>query len=108
MIAILSVAVLAEFSMFGPFWALATPTISGNSAAEIAAINSVGSLGGFVGPWVIGLVRTSTGGFRGGLLFAAGHGTEWRPPHCWLRIAGAPRQLPERFGSSVSNQPAVS
>jgi MFS transporter, ACS family, tartrate transporter len=38
------------------------------AAAGIAFINSVGNLGGFVGPYVIGLVRTSTGQFKGGLL----------------------------------------
>jgi ACS family tartrate transporter-like MFS transporter len=71
MIAILSVSVLAEFSMLGPFWAFSTMAIAGTSAAAgIAVINSIGSLGGLVGPWIIGLVRNATGGFRGGLLFA--------------------------------------
>ena len=72
MIAILSVGVLAEFSMMGPFWAFSTTAIAGTSAAAgIAVINSVGSLGGWIGPSVIGLVRNCTGGFRGGLLCAA-------------------------------------
>jgi ACS family tartrate transporter-like MFS transporter len=72
MIAILSVGVLAEFSMMGPFWAFSTMAITGTSAAAgIAVINSVGSLGGWIGPSVIGLVRNYTGGFRGGLLCAA-------------------------------------
>jgi ACS family tartrate transporter-like MFS transporter len=72
MIAILSVGVLAEFSMMGPFWAFSTTAIAGTSAAAgIAVINSVGSLGGWIGPSVIGLVRNYTGGFRGGLLCAA-------------------------------------
>ncbi len=72
MIAILSVAMLSVFSLMGPFWAFTTTAIVGTSAAAgIAVINSVGSLGGLVGPWIIGLVRTYTGGFRGGLLCAA-------------------------------------
>ena len=72
MIAILSIAVLAEFSMMGPFWAFSTMAIAGTSAAAgIAVINSIGCLGGLVGPWVIGAVRNYTGGFRGGLLCAA-------------------------------------
>ena len=71
MIAILSVGVLAEFSMMGPFWAFSTAAIAGTSAAAgIAVINSVGSLGGWIGPSVIGWVRNHTGGFRGGLLCA--------------------------------------
>lgn len=73
MITILSVAVLAEFSMMGPFWAFSTSAIAGTSAAAgIAVINSIGSLGGLVGPWIIGWVRNYTGGFRGGLLCAGG------------------------------------
>ncbi len=72
MIAIISVAVLAEFSMMGPFWAFSTMAIAGASAAAgIAVINSIGSLGGLIGPWIIGLVSSATGGFRGGLLCAA-------------------------------------
>jgi ACS family tartrate transporter-like MFS transporter len=39
--------------------------------AGIALINSFGNLGGFLGPYTIGLVRTWTGSFRGGLLAVA-------------------------------------
>jgi ACS family tartrate transporter-like MFS transporter len=68
----ISVAVLGVFSMVGPFWAMPTSMLSGTAAAAgIAFINSVGNLGGFVGPYVIGLVRTSTGNFRGGLLLVS-------------------------------------
>ncbi len=67
-----SVAVLGVFCMLGPFWAMPTALLSGTAAAAgIAFINSVGNLGGFVGPYVIGLVRTSTGQFKGGLLLAS-------------------------------------
>jgi ACS family tartrate transporter-like MFS transporter len=72
MIAILSLSVLAEFSMMGPFWAFSTEAIAGTSAAAgIAVINSIGCIGGGIGPALIGWVRTFTGGFRGGLLCAA-------------------------------------
>jgi MFS transporter, ACS family, tartrate transporter len=68
----ISVAVLGVFSMMGPFWAMPTSLLSGTAAAAgIAFINSVGNLGGFVGPYVIGLVRTSTGQFKGGLLLVS-------------------------------------
>ncbi len=64
-----SMAVLGVFCMLGPFWAMPTSLLSRTAAAAgIAFINSVGNLGGFVGPYVIGLVRTSTGQFKGGLL----------------------------------------
>lgn len=68
----ISVAVLGVFAMVGPFWAMPTSLLSGTAvAAGIAFINSVGNLGGFVGPYVIGLVRTSTGQFKGGLLLVS-------------------------------------
>lgn len=56
-------------SMVGPFWAMATASLSGISAAAgIAAINSLGNLGGYFGPDIIGLFRNANGGFRDGLL----------------------------------------
>ena len=59
-------------SMAGPFWAMATSRMSGTAAAaSIAVINSLGNLGGFFGPYMIGLARSSDGGFRGGLVIIA-------------------------------------
>lgn len=69
-IALWSVVALGAYSFFGPFWSLPNQFLSGFSAASgIALINSVGNLGGFVGPYVIGVINKKTGGFRGGLLF---------------------------------------
>jgi ACS family tartrate transporter-like MFS transporter len=71
-IALISVAVLGVFSMMGPFWAMPTSLLSVTTAgAGIAFINSVGNLGGFFGPYIIGRLRDSTGEFRGGLLVVA-------------------------------------
>jgi len=68
-IAAISVGLLGVFSIMGPFWAMPTSLLSGTAAAVgIALINSVGNLGGFFGPWIIGSVRNATGQFRGGLL----------------------------------------
>jgi len=56
-------------SMMGPFWALSTSLLAESAAAAgIALINCVGNTGGFFGPYIVGLVRTLTGGFKGGLL----------------------------------------
>ena len=67
----LSVTLMAVYAMLGPFWAMPTRQFHGAAAAtSIALINSVGNLGGLFGPYVIGLIRNSTGGFRGGLLVA--------------------------------------
>ena len=68
-IAAISVAVLGVFSMVAPFWTMPTSLLSGTAVAVgIALINSVGNLGGFFGPYIIGWLRTMTGNFRGGLL----------------------------------------
>ncbi|MEO8466193.1 MAG: MFS transporter [Gammaproteobacteria bacterium] len=66
----LAIAAVGNTSTRGPFWALPTRFLSGKAAAGgIALINTVASIGGFVGPYVIGLVRGITGGFAGGLVF---------------------------------------
>lgn len=54
-------------------WALPATLLTGTaSAAALAFINSVGSLGGVVGPLMIGWVRDATGSFSGALLLMAG------------------------------------
>jgi ACS family tartrate transporter-like MFS transporter len=58
-------------SYFAPFWALPSEFLTGFSAAAgIALINSVGNLGGFAGPYMIGMVATRTGNLYAGLAFA--------------------------------------
>ena len=54
------------------FWPLPTAMLTGTAAAGgIALINSVGNLGGFLGPYAMGLVRDATGSFALGLLTIA-------------------------------------
>ena len=54
------------------FWALPTILLTGAAAATaIGLINSVGNLGGFVGPYVVGYVNTATNSFFGGMLYLA-------------------------------------
>ncbi|MEH2480724.1 ACS family tartrate transporter-like MFS transporter [Nitrobacteraceae bacterium AZCC 2146] len=56
-----------------PLWSMPTMFLSGSAAAAgIATINSIGNLGGFVGPAMIGWIKDLTGSFRGGLFFVAG------------------------------------
>jgi ACS family tartrate transporter-like MFS transporter len=72
LVAALSIAMMSVSSMTGPFWALPTRFLQGTAAAAgIALINSLGNLGGFFGPYVIGASKTSTGSYRAGLLIAA-------------------------------------
>jgi ACS family tartrate transporter-like MFS transporter len=52
----------------GPFWPLPSAYLSGaGAAAGIALINSVGNLGGFAGPYAVGLAKQMTGSFTNGL-----------------------------------------
>ena len=68
-LAMLSLAMLGLASMFGPFWTLATSFVSGTGAAAgIALINSVGNIGGFVGPYGLGYLRDATQSFTIGLV----------------------------------------
>jgi ACS family tartrate transporter-like MFS transporter len=68
----LTLALMATLCMQGPFWATATSLMSGMAAAAgIAVINSLGNLGGFFGPYIIGQKRSSGAGFRGGMLLIA-------------------------------------
>ncbi|MBO0737132.1 MAG: MFS transporter [Alphaproteobacteria bacterium] len=54
------------------FWPLPTAMLTGSAAAGgIALINSVGNLGGFLGPYAMGLVQDATGSFPLGLLTIA-------------------------------------
>jgi ACS family tartrate transporter-like MFS transporter len=54
------------------FWALPTAMLTGTAAAGgIALINSVGNLGGFLGPFMMGAIKDATGSFTIGLLSIA-------------------------------------
>ncbi len=68
----LTIAAVGDLGTRGPFWALPTRFLTGSAAAAgIALINTMASLGGFVGPYAVGLVRDVTGSFAGGLVFLA-------------------------------------
>jgi len=65
----LSLAMLGLASMLGPFWAFATSFLTGIGAATgIALVNSVGNVGGFVGPNIIGVAQQTAHGIGGGLV----------------------------------------
>jgi ACS family tartrate transporter-like MFS transporter len=70
--AALTLAALGIYSTLATFWSLPTAFLSGTAAAAgIALINSVGNLGGFVGPYIVGFLSDSTGSFYAGLLLLA-------------------------------------
>ena len=67
-----SVAIAGIIAARPPFWTLPTECLSGRKAAAgIAAINSIGNLGGFFGPTLIGYAREVTGSFTLGLMVSA-------------------------------------
>ena len=60
----LALAQMGIMAMLSPFWALPTAFLVGTAAAGgIAFINSVGNLGGFVGPYMMGALKDKTGTF---------------------------------------------
>lgn len=55
-----------------PLWSMPTMFLGGAAAAAgIATINSIGNLGGFFGPALIGWVKEMTGSYAGGLIGVA-------------------------------------
>jgi MFS transporter, ACS family, tartrate transporter len=55
------------------FWPIPSSFLTGSSAAAgIAAINSIGNLSGFGGPYVMGYLKDLTGNFTAGLLVLGG------------------------------------
>ncbi|HUL04317.1 MAG TPA: MFS transporter [Gemmatimonadales bacterium] len=68
----LCVAATGIWSTLGPFWSLPTAFLSGTAAAGgIALVNSIGNVGGFVGPTVMGFLRERTHRFESGLIVLA-------------------------------------
>jgi ACS family tartrate transporter-like MFS transporter len=71
--AALTLAFAGLKSTVGPFWALGTTFLKGTAAAGgIAFINSVGNLGGFAGPMLIGVLTDRTGNIGISLLILGG------------------------------------
>lgn len=61
-------ATMGFYGSKGPFFAMPAMFLSGTALASgFAWINSIGNLGGFFGPWWIGLMKDATGSFSGGL-----------------------------------------
>ena len=64
----MSIAAMGFYGSKGPFFAMPPMFLSGAGlAAGIAWINSIGNLGGFFGPWYVGVMKDLTGSYAGGL-----------------------------------------
>ncbi|TXM92065.1 MFS transporter [Methylobacterium sp. WL116] len=68
-ILILCLAITATYTVKGPFWALSTEWLSaGAAAAGIAQINAIGNIGGFLGTYLLGVIKDATGSYPLGLM----------------------------------------
>jgi MFS transporter, ACS family, tartrate transporter len=87
----LSLAQIAVISFLAPFWVLPTILLSGTSAAVgIALVNAIGNIGGFVGPTIVGFLKTSTGGDGGALLSLSAMALLAAAVCVWMRRLAAP------------------
>jgi ACS family tartrate transporter-like MFS transporter len=63
MMVVLILGIMGQYTIAPTFWPLPTAMLSGVAAAGgIALINAVGNLGGFLGPYMFGLIKDATGG----------------------------------------------
>jgi hypothetical protein len=68
----LTIALVGVASARAIFWTIPTGFLTGRGAAGgLALISTIGSLGGFVGPFMVGWIKDATGSFMLGLLAMA-------------------------------------
>ncbi|HEX7777045.1 MAG TPA: MFS transporter [Parvibaculum sp.] len=65
----IGLAAVGVYVAIVPFWALPPAFLGGTAAAAgIAMINSLGNLGGFAGPYLVGWIKETTQSYSAGLL----------------------------------------
>jgi MFS transporter, ACS family, tartrate transporter len=68
----LFILAVSASSFLPAFWAIPSLFLTEAAAAgSIGLINSIGNLGGFVGPSILGMVKKNTGDFRPGMMLLA-------------------------------------
>ena len=68
----LTICAIGAYAANATFWTLPTGFLTGSAAAGgIALTNSIGSLGGFAGPYAIGWIKDATGETTLGLVVLA-------------------------------------
>ena len=69
-IAMFCVAGAGLYSYLPGFWALPASFLTeAAAAASIGLINSIGNLGGFAGPYIVGYLNTKTDSFYTGVIY---------------------------------------
>ncbi|HOF14379.1 MAG TPA: MFS transporter, partial [Spirochaetota bacterium] len=67
------IAAIGIFGPFGVWWSYPTTFLSGAAAAgAVGLINSSGNIGGYVGPYLIGIIKNLTNSFELSFLILAG------------------------------------
>jgi len=68
----LCLAGIGVYAAFGVWWSYPTTFLTGAAAAgAIGLINSCGNIGGYLGPYLTGLIKSLTGAFQGAYLCLA-------------------------------------
>jgi nitrate/nitrite transporter NarK len=68
----LTIGAFGVFAVLPVFWTLPTAFLAGAAVAPgIAAINSIGNLAGYCGPFLMGWIKDATGSFGWGLVTIA-------------------------------------
>jgi len=110
-IVLLSLLAIGAYGWCAPFFSLPCEFLSGSAvAAGVALINSIGNIGGFVGPYAIGVVSSWTGGMHGAfallgipMLFSA-TGLLLLPKRANVRSVAAARSRGVRtYAEAISN-----
>jgi ACS family tartrate transporter-like MFS transporter len=71
-LAAMSIAAIGIYGSRPSFWPMPSLFLTGAAAAAgIALINSIGNLGGYIGPFIVGWIKDATGSFEMGLYFLA-------------------------------------
>ena len=103
-IAALAVGLFFLLGAHPVFWTMPAALLSGTAAAAgIALVNSIGNLGGFVGPYLVGLMKDATGSTDGGLVTLAAILASARS---WPRASRTTRRSSARRGGRAIASPA--
>ena len=67
-LAALALSAIGIYAALPVFWTLPTSMLTGSAAAAgIALVNSIGNIGGFLGPALVGYVKATTGSYAASL-----------------------------------------
>jgi sugar phosphate permease len=93
LVAVFSLVVFGTISYLPAFWALPSAFLSSSAAAAaVGFINCTASIGGFVGPKIIGNLSQASGSFRAGFIFMIA---------CWTIASVLVLLCPRQRGANV-------